>query len=328
MLADLAHSSRIDAAELPNEEVIFGSTAAMREVRQKIDRALHEDLPVLIQGESGTGKEVIAKYLHMRSSQSGAPFVKVNCSAFPASRLRSEVLNDDAELRSAGTLYLDEISDMDWKWQEELFFSLSNRDVDGRGPVFGGAGTRVVFSMRTEDEFHLPAADRIPSEDGLICIQLPPLRKRKQDIPQLCDFLMQKQAGRFGKRPHQLTTQTLTLLRKCRWPGNLRELENWVARVVILGNQEALAAELKNAALDVPGNSVKNIIEEVADRRFSHTSLPGIQTEIVRVLRAHGWSRRRTSQELRMSYHALVCRLRDVHVPRRRKSHKEPPPGS
>jgi two-component system, NtrC family, response regulator AtoC len=326
MLADLTHSSRIDASDLPKEDVIFGSTAAMREVRQKIDRAVREDLPVLIQGESGTGKEIIAKYLHIRSAQPGASFIKVNCIAFPAGFLRIELLSEDTEIRSAGTLYLDEISDVDWKLQEELFSLLSKRDVEGYRLVLERAGTRVVFSMRTGGECDGAALDRIPcGEDSLICVQLPPLRKRKQDIPQLCDFLMQKQARRFAKKPHQLTPSTLALLRKCHWPGNLRELENWVARVVILGNQEALAAELQDAALDESANSEERTTDCIADSRSSQALARGAEVEILKALQARGWSRRRAAQELRISYHALVCRLRDAHVPRRRRSHREPP---
>ena len=84
MFTDLNHNSRMDVEELPSEEVIFGSTAAMQEVREQIDKALRENLPVLIQGESGTGKEVVAKYLHIRSGNAEAPFVKINSIAFPA----------------------------------------------------------------------------------------------------------------------------------------------------------------------------------------------------------------------------------------------------
>ena len=125
MFTDLNHSSRIDAEELPSEEVIFGSTAAMQEVREQIDRALRENLPVLIQGESGTGKEVVAKYLHIRSGNAEAPFVKINSIAFPA-----RIQDKNSELRVAGTLYLDEFGDMDATSQEELIHSLSKRGTE------------------------------------------------------------------------------------------------------------------------------------------------------------------------------------------------------
>src|ERR1700758_3036043 len=111
MLTDLTHSFRIDATDLPGENVLFGSTAAMQEVRERIERALREDLPVLIQGESGTGKEVVAKYLHARSKQAGQAFVKLSCVAMTESLLNADIPGRE----DAGTLFLDEISDMDRK---------------------------------------------------------------------------------------------------------------------------------------------------------------------------------------------------------------------
>src|ERR1700757_5137814 len=122
MLTDLTHSFRIDATDLPGENVLFGSTAAMQEVRRRIELALREDLPVLIQGESGTGKEVIAKYLHVRSRRARQAFVKLSCVALTESLF--EV--DFPGCADAGTLFLDEISDMDRKLHEELIHSLSS----------------------------------------------------------------------------------------------------------------------------------------------------------------------------------------------------------
>jgi Nif-specific regulatory protein len=315
MFTDLNHSSRIDAEELPDEDVIFGSTAAMQQVRQQIDRALLENLPILIQGESGAGKEIIAKYLHFRSNSPEAPFVKMNCISFPA-RLQES----DSQSRFAGTLYLDGFGDMDATSQEELIRSLSGHSTGNSGLLGRLLGTRIVCSLRTGREAVATGAALHDKEEGLLRVNLPPLRERKVDIPQLCDFLMQKQARRFGKSPHRLTAQTLTLLKKWHWPGNLRELENWVARVVILGSQETLAAEFGNhVGLEYTADEA----HAVNGRRVSSLVT---QAAILRALQMHGWSRRRAAQELRISYRALVCRLREANFPRRRRSHREPPP--
>jgi two-component system, NtrC family, response regulator AtoC len=319
MCTDLSHSSRIDAAELPSEEVIFGSTAAMQEVRKQIDKALCENLPVLIQGESGTGKEVIAKYLHIRSGSSEAPFVKVSCIALPA-RLQGS----DSQLRCAGTLYLDEFGDMDSTSQEELIHSFSRRGADRSSLLGRLAEIRIVCSLRTRREAVVAeTAFDCKEGGGLLRVNLPPLRERKADLPQLCEFLMQKQARRFGKSPQHLTPHTLTLLKKWHWPGNLRELENWIARVVILGSQETLAAELRNHA--EPDYSTDEVDAFSGTRQVSSLAT---QTAILKALQTHGWSRRRAAQELRMSYRALICRLREANVPRRRRSHREFPPAS
>lgn len=315
MLTDMSHSSRIDAAELPSEEVIFGSTAAMQEVRKQIDQALCGNLSVLIQGESGTGKEVIAKYLHIRSSSSEAPFVKVSCIAFPAT-----LQGSNSQLRSAGTLYLDEFGDMDSTSQEELIHAFSRRGADRSSLLGRLAEIRIVCSLRTRRESVFAETVFDCKAGGFLRVNLPPLRERKADIPQLCDFLMQKQARRFGKSPHRLTPQTLTLLKKWHWPGNLRELENWIARVVILGSPETLAAELRNHAdLDYSPDEADAVN---GARQVSLVT----QAAILRALQTHGWSRRRAAQELRMSYRALICRLRDANIPRRRRSHRGIPP--
>jgi two-component system, NtrC family, response regulator AtoC len=316
MFTDMSHSSRIDAAELPREDVIFGRTAAMQEVRKQIDKALRGNLPVLIQGESGTGKEVIAKYLHIRSSSSEAPFVKVSCIAFP---MRLEA--SDSQLRFAGTLYLDEFGDMDSTSQEELIHSFSRRGADHSSLLGRLSGIRIVCSLRTRREAIVAETGFDCKDDGLLRVNLPPLRERKADIPQLCDFLMEKQARRFGKSPHCLTPHTLALLKKWHWPGNLRELENWIARVVILGSQETLAAELRNhAELDY------SIDEADAVSGTRQVSSLATHTALLKALQTHGWSRRRAAQELRMSYRSLICRLREANVPRRRRSHREFPP--
>lgn len=336
MLADLNHILSIGPSDLPNDEVIFGGTGAMREVRKSLDRAALEGLPVLIQGESGTGKEVIAKYLHLQSNPPDAPFIKMNCVALTPSLLRSQLehnrvslIRDSKEVSSEGcakgTLFLDEISDMDWKLQEELVDLLAGLDLGRKESL----GMRIVCSTRIGTE---PIAASSPEDrdllrtDGLVRLRLPALRERKQDIPLLCDFLMQKQAGRFGKKPHRLTPRTLRLLEQWQWPGNLRELENWVARVVILGSQEKLAEELRDQAVLDGAPADLNTLEDNAADEASQAVSTATQAAILRILQAHGWSRRRAARELRMSYRALLGNLRDANVPRRRRSHREPPP--
>jgi two-component system, NtrC family, response regulator AtoC len=336
MLADLSQSLSIDPADLPNDQVIFGSTPAMQDVRRSLDRAVRESLPVLIQGESGTGKEVIAKYLHLQSNSHGAPFIKMNCVAFTPSLLRSQLQQKNAsskagprqpsiekEACSGGTLFLDEIGDMDWKLQEELIDLLSSQQDEHAREFAGCARMRIVCSTRIGAE---PIGQDPRQRDGLVRLRLPALRERKQDIPQLCEFLMQKQSARFGKEAHRLTSRTLRLLGQWQWPGNLRELENWVARVVILGSQEKLAEELRDqAVLDGAPNDLSGLDDNVPDEAQQAVSA-ATQAAILRILEAHGWSRRRAARELRMSYRALLGRLRNANAPRRRRSHKESPP--
>ncbi|MGB6194538.1 MAG: sigma 54-interacting transcriptional regulator [Terracidiphilus sp.] len=337
MLADLNQNLSIDPADLPSDEVIFGSTAAMLEVRCRLDHAVREGLPVLIQGESGTGKEVIAKYLHLRSSSCAAPFIKVNCIALTPSLLLARLEQRDTKLSAAaqhvaeqtdaesGTLFLDEIGDMEWTLQKDLIGLLSSQDAAHSRDVVARRRVRIVCSTRIAAE---PITAAAASEDGtLVHLSLPPLRERTQDIPALCDFLVRRQAGRFGKTAHGLTPRTLRLLEHWQWPGNLRELENWVARVVILGSQEKLAEELRHqAVLDGAPADLNSLADGPAIEAPAAAVSAATQATLLRVLEAHGWSRRRAARELRMSYRALLGRLRDANVPRRRRSHRGIPP--
>ena len=263
MPAELAQSIQFVEAELPSEAVIFGRTSAMREVRGKIERALHSDLPVLIQGESGTGKEVIGRFLHTRSSRRDAPFVKLNCTAIPVNLLESELLGHDpssparesdskrglVESAEGGTLFLDEIGEMEWGLQAKLLRLIQ----DGRYLRVGGreerlAHVRVVCS--TNSDLAAAVERRAFRQDLLyridvIGLRLPPLRERMKDIPQICEYLLEKLSRQFGKKAPQLSPAAFQLLMQWKWPGNIRELENWIARIIIFGAEEVVGLELK-----------------------------------------------------------------------------------
>jgi len=263
MPADLTPSFRIEQTDLPSEAVIFGDTPAMREIRGRIERALHNDLPVLIRGESGTGKEVIGRFLHVRSDRRQEPFVKLNCAAVPAGLLESELFGHEqgafagakeikrglVEIADGGTVFLDEIGEMDWELQTKLLRLLK----DGRYVRVGGreerpALVRVICS--TNSDLAAAVEHQTFRQDLLfrldvISLHLSPLRERKEDIPQICEYLLAKLAKQFGKRTPKLAPAAVQVLKQWRWPGNLRELENWIARIVIFGSEEVLGLELK-----------------------------------------------------------------------------------
>jgi two-component system response regulator AtoC len=321
MFRDLTHSSRIEASDLPGETVIFGSSEAMCRVRQQVDLALRSGLPVLIRGESGTGKELVAKYLHVYSGQTDRAFVKINCAALTKSPLDSEIPGCD----DAGTLFLDEIGDLDRNLLEVLLNSLSNQCAAGsEGMAKTPDAARIICSTRIDCAANEEGADpELNDRKRLIHLKLSALRDRKQDIPQLCEFFMQRQARRFGKDAHHLAADTLELLTKWQWPGNLRELENWIARVVILGNQQMLVEELRNLIA----------LEVIADEIYRPEDKSGL--ELCSPATSGTWhtqdwlARKRASGLTRESYRSLFRRLRDANsqIPRRRPSHhRELPP--
>jgi len=284
MTREATQSFRVDRAELPHEAVIFGSTAAMRKIRVKVEEALGRSVPMLIQGESGTGKELIGLFVHTHSALSDGPFVKLNCAAMSNGLLEVELFGIEKgaipgaaeckrgamEIAEGGTLFLDEISEMDLELQARLVGILR----DGHFSRVGGreelvAHLRVICAARSDLE--AAVARRAFRQDLLsilnsIRIQLPPLRERREDIPLICNYLLEKLAHSYGRPTLKLSESALVILQQWRWPGNMRELENWIARIVVFGTEEALGLEFTRqlASMSTVGQRKHRIVHQRA----------------------------------------------------------------
>jgi len=346
MPADLTQKFLLDLAELPDEAAIFGSTAAMGEIRSTIDQVGSSDLPVLIQGESGTGKEVIAQYIHSRSKRSEAPFVKVNCAAVPASLLESELFGYEkgsftgalqsrpglVEIAEGGTLFLDEIGEMHWSLQEKLLQLLK----DGTFTRIGGC-TNLVGRIRVICATNADLKGAVDSgafRDDLfyrvdaVSLRLPALRDRKNDIPQLCEFFLEKLARKFSRTALHLDPGMLRLVMQWDWPGNLRELENWIARAIILGEVETVGAELRRKLVWTKGverREVRNGARKDISRKPISAASKAL---ILKVLQANRWNRRKTAQDLHMMYRSLLYKLRQAGISQPRRGHRGFPPSA
>jgi two-component system, NtrC family, response regulator AtoC len=331
---------RVDPADLPGEAVIFGCTSAMHEVRSKIDQLCTSDLPVLIQGESGTGKEVIARFLHSRSSRCRAPFVKLNCAAVPAYLLDKELfgceigphenadgrLSGLAEIADAGTLFLDEVGAMDSNLQGKLLCLLRDGSDEQAGLCREDQGRLRVICATNVDlqrgvEMGTFRRDLLCRID-VVHLRLPALRERKKDIPQLCEYFLRKLSRQFNRTAPNLKPATLKLLMQWDWPGNLRELENWVARAIVYGDDAALSAELgrRVSAASAVGSLRHRSGTFKETERWSTSDVT--TAVILRMLRANHWNRRKTAVDLNMSYRALLYRLREAGLPQRRRGHR------
>jgi two-component system, NtrC family, response regulator AtoC len=339
----MPESFHIDAADLPRESVIFGRTAAMRDVRASIDAILHVDTPVLIQGETGTGKELVAKFLHSRSDRREGPFLKLNCGAAASEALEQELFGYESgssqgtnattagavELAERGTLFLVEIAEMESMLQSKLLQLMQKGTycrVGGREQR--RADVRVICGHETD---RAGAVNEGRSREDQFSVEttrlrLLALRDRKEDIPELWDFFAHELARKFRKNAPQLTPAVLQLLQEWNWPGNLREFENGVARVIILGDERALAAELRRQ-MALAGRNGKQE-SEPADLRATdpQTSSRAAEAAILKVLRANHWNKRKTAEDLKMSYRSLLSKLRDAGGPRRRRGHRDFPP--
>ena len=202
-------------AELPPEEVIFGSSPAMGAIRNKVEKAANANIPVLLQGQSGTGKEILARFIHRRSRWGNGPFVKVNCPAIPGTLLESELFGYErgaftgaygtkpgrVELAHRGTLFLDEIAELDPGMQAKLLQLLQ----DGRFCRIGAQGdkrveVRVVCATNRQLQREINSGtfrQDLFYRINVVTIQLPPLRERLTDIPRLTKYRSEER--RVGK---------------------------------------------------------------------------------------------------------------------------------
>jgi two-component system, NtrC family, response regulator AtoC len=325
-------------AELPPDQTVFGESAAMKVIRQKLDKVCGADVPVLIQGESGTGKEVIARIIHRRSSRAERPFIKVNCAAIPGSLLESELFGYErgsftgattskpgrVELANGGTLFLDEIAEIDLGLQAKLLQLLQ----DGQFWRIGAhesiaADVRVVCATNrdleteiTNGRFRQDLYYRI----NVVKVQLPPLRQRSEDIQPLLRYFVELHARKYGSAVQMPSEYALSLLQKHHWPGNVRELSNLMERYTILGSEDAITNELLGSIPTAPRPNLEpHAAGKIPLKSMTRHSVQELERKIIlRALIAHRWNRKRAAQELKISYRALLYKIRQAGLPSRR----------
>ena len=322
--------SRIDSSSvLPPEEILFGSSAAMREVRQRALKICRTNVPVLLLGEGGTGKEVLARWLHLNSPFAAGEFVKVNCAAIPGSLLESELFGHEkgaftgahvarpgrVERAHMGTLFLDEIGNLEQGLQSKLLHFLQDGYFSRLGDqVERMVETRVVCatSRRLEQEidagrFRADLYYRI----NVLRIEMPRLLHRREDIPQLAEYFRKMHVEQFQKDCPPFGPELLGYLQNLTWPGNLRELSNCVARYVVIG-PESLTQ--KDSRSRVATHSYK---QDGGDRlplkQLTREAIREMERgAIIEALRANHWNRRKAAQALKISYRAMIYKIRDA----------------
>ena len=263
---------------------LVGATSAMQEIYKTIGRVAESDATVLIHGESGTGKELVARAIHFHSKRSGRPFIAVNSAAIPSELLESELFGHEKgsftgavarklgkfEAAAGGTLFLDEIGDMSLSLQGKLLRVLQEREferVGGTEPI--RTDVRVIAAthhnlekMVRENKFREDLFYRL----NVIQINIPPLRKRKDDIIPLAEHFLRKYRDGRGVTAKTFTPETLKVLRAYDWPGNVRELENAVQRAVTLAQGDKIFPDALPPQIFKPGQGVtisfENFLEE------------------------------------------------------------------
>lgn len=336
----LVTSNGTSAAEFPPDLTVFGESATMVLIRQKIEKVSGANIPVLIQGESGTGKEVIARMVHRRSPRAQGPFVKVNCAAIPGTLLESELFGYEkgsftgavvskpgrVEMANGGTLFLDEIAEMDLALQAKLLQLLQ----DGQFCRIGGrentcVDVRIVCATNRDLETEITAGrfrQDLLYRINVVTMQLPPLRKRTEDIQALVHYFVGQHSRKYGNEAQLPSDYALRLLQKHHWPGNIRELSNLMERYTILGSEDAITNELLGAIPAAPRTELRQHLNgSIPLKSITRHSVQELERKVIlRALIAHRWNRKRAAQDLKISYRALLYKIRQAGLPSRRLS--------
>ncbi len=322
--------------DLPADSLIFGRSTRMQGIREKVDKVAAATVPVLIQGDSGTGKGVLAVYIHSRSAVASGPFVKVNCAAIPGALLESELFGYEkgaftgayadkpgrAELAHCGTLFLDGIDEIDLGLQAKLLQLLQDGQfsrVGGREDITVQIRILCATNRRLEREI---VAGRFRQDlfyrINVVNVELPPLRSRSEDVADLAAYFMERHQKRHRSAVRPISASLVHLLEDHAWPGNIRELENLIERYVILGSEETVSAELTHwrrthAAPELPTRGPIRLKE------VTRQAVLDLERKIIlSALEANRWNRKRAASELKISYRALLYKIRQAGLPTKR----------
>ena len=265
-------------------EQIIGNSPALESVLEQVERVAPTDSTVLIQGETGTGKELIARAIHTLSARFGRPFIKLNCAAIPFDLLESELFGHEKgaftgaiaqkigrfELAHKGTLFLDEVGDIPLALQPKLLRVLQEQEFErlGSGRTHQvdvrlvAATHRNLVEMVKRNEFRNDLYYRL----NVFPVPLPPLRARREDIPALVEHFVEIYARRMSKQIDKISPETMSELTSYAWPGNIRELQNFIERSVILTSGEVLESPLVSLRNAAEAQSLGPITLEDAER--------------------------------------------------------------
>src|SRR5579863_9129029 len=345
-LGEGKHAVSGEVEELTEDVFFIAASPAMRKIRSQAALVANVDIPVLLLGESGTGKEVLGRLIHKLSPRAHRTFLKVNCAAVPADLLESELFGYEPgaftgathakpgkfELCSKGTILLDEIGEMPPLLQAKLLHVLQDQQ-------FSRLGSRSVIKV----DVRILAATNINIPEALatkrlredlyyrlnaFTLQVPPLRERKEEIPILLKHFMSRQAERYARPPLPLSPEMLQACMNHQWPGNLRELSNFIKRYLVLGDEQLAINELrpkgdgsgaqfdsatKNSSDAGNGGGLKSLARSAKDEAEAEA--------IAKALDETNWNRKQAAVLLKISYKALLYKIRQYGIAET-KSHK------
>ncbi len=312
---------------------------AMQRIRSLIEQISETDVTVLIQGESGVGKEIVARAVHACSSRKDGPFVKVNCAALPEDLLESELFGYEKgaftgangrkqgrfEVAHRGTIFLDEIGEMSpalqakmlQVLQDSVFTRLGGHDEIRVDVQVVSATNRPLAEMVSQNQFREDLYFRL----NVVSIQIPPLRERREEIGALVETFLRRYSIQYEKPQLEPSAELLGAFDRYGFPGNVRELENMIKRVVVLESEESILEEIvRREAGDARGRTgLQTLLEEIEEtagdvplREVGRRVAQQAEREAIeRMLRHTGWNRKQAARLLSVSYKTLLQKIRE-----------------
>jgi len=287
-----------------NFENIIGNCPALKHLLELVETVATSDSTVLLLGETGTGKELIARAIHDRSRRKDRTFVKLNCAAIPTGLLESELFGHEKgaftgaiaqkvgrmELADQGTLFLDEVGDIPIEIQPKLLRALQEREFERLGSTHTRRANIRLVSATNRDLEQMIAAREFRSDLyyrlHVFPIRIPPLRERKEDIPQLVSYFVQKFAKQMQKKIEAISPAVMKGLTAWDWPGNIRELENFIERAVIVTRGKSLEAPVgelrKTNTVAFPHAEQRNVEQVAGERTDSRSDKTSVADEYER----------------------------------------------
>ncbi len=327
-------------AQLDADPTQLWRSAPMQKINGVIDQVADTDVTVLIQGESGVGKEIVARTLHQRSRRAARPFIKVNCASLPEPLLESELFGYEKgaftgamsrrpgrfEMADTGTIFLDEIGEMSAALQAKLLQVLQDSEFTRLG---GNREVRVDIRVvcATNRPLEQMVRERCFREDlffrlNVVNLHVPALRERREEIPRLAESFVRRYAARYRKPVPELGARLLRAFDRYAFPGNVRELENLIKRLVVFESDEPILADLRGSERGAGGGALGRLIDEVSEsagelplrevgRRVAHA----IERETIeRMLDRTRWNRKQAARLLGVSYKTLLQKIKDCEL--------------
>ncbi len=301
---------------------VRGQSAAVRNLNSMMEEIARTNIPVLLMGESGTGKEVYGRMIHRLSKQAHLPLKKISCGAVQHGEflalLKSELQeNDGSAAQSGRAIFLDGIDELDLESQKILLSILP----DGESEESKSNGARIIASTSRNLEKEIESG-RFRKElyfriNG-VCLRLPPLKDRKEDIEAFMEHFLAKHAAELGREMLALKEEDLELLATYDWPGNVRELENLARRIVLLGDSRKAIEDLSEIPkLKLPhGQEPRSFSLKAAARTASRQAERDL---IAKALERTHWNRKRAAQELQISYKSLLYKIKQTGLEENQK---------